>query len=206
MGTSSVGGFRNIKVRNLTVFDTYRSAIALELVDGGIMENIDIRNVQAKHTGNAIFIRRGNRGGGTGSMKNIYISDVIAEIPLLKPDQGYPIEGPPDHLQPGVDKMPKRPGHFHLYGHPFLPYNLVPSSIVGIPGFPVEGVTIENLRIQYGGRGDKNIAYIPLDKITTIPENITNYPEFSMFGELPSWGFYIRHANGVQFKNIQFNT
>ena len=205
MGTSSFGGFRNIKVRNVTVFDTYRSAIALELVDGGIMENIDIRNVQAKHTGNAIFIRRGNRGGGTGSMKNIYIRDVVAEIPLLKPDQGYPLEGPPDHLKPGEDKMPKRLGQFHIYGHPYLPYNLVPSSIVGIPGFPVEGVTIENVRIQYGGRADKNIAYIPLDKITTVPENISNYPEFSMFGELPSWGFYVRHANGVQFKNIQLS-
>ena len=29
LGTANIGGFRNIKVRNLTVFDTYRSAIAL---------------------------------------------------------------------------------------------------------------------------------------------------------------------------------
>ena len=35
LGTAGAGGFKNIKVRNLTVFDTYRSAIAIESVDGG---------------------------------------------------------------------------------------------------------------------------------------------------------------------------
>jgi len=47
-GTSNAGGFRNFKITNLTIFDTYRSAIALESVDGGFMDHIDIRNVIAK--------------------------------------------------------------------------------------------------------------------------------------------------------------
>jgi len=207
LGTSNSGGFRNIKVRNLTVFDTYRSAIALESVDGGFMENIDIQNVVAKNTGNAIFIRRGHRNktGEVGTLKGVYIANVKAEIPLYKPDQGYPIEGPPDHLRPGEDKMPKRPSHFHIYGHPFLPYNLVPSSIVGIPGYPVQDVKLENIEITYGGKASKEIAMIPLDKITSVPENEAGYPEFSMWGELPSWGFYIRHAEGIQMKNVKIN-
>jgi hypothetical protein len=204
LGTASVGGFKNIKVRNLTVFDTYRSAIALESVDGGILENIDIQYVVAKNTGNAIFIRRGhrNKDGKVGTLKGVYIAQVKAETPLFKPDQGYPIEGPPDHLNPGVDKMPKRPSHFHIYGHPFLPYNLIPSSITGIPGYPVQDVTLENIEISYGGMADKNVAWIPLNTITSIPENEANYPEFSMFGELPSWGFYVRHAEGLKMKNV----
>ena len=28
------------------------------------------------------------------------------------------------------------------------------------------------------------------------------YPEFSMFGELPAWGFYIRHVDGLTMKAI----
>jgi hypothetical protein len=48
----------------------------------------------------------------------------------------------------------------------------------------------------------KEIAWIPLSKIASIPENEANYPEFSMFGELPAWGFYIRHAEGVKLKNV----
>jgi hypothetical protein len=207
LGTANSGGFRNIKVQNLTVFDTYRSAIALESVDGGFLENIDIQNVVAKNTGNAIFIRRGHRNktGEVGTLKGVYIANVKAEIPLYKPDQGYPIEGPPDHLRPGEDKMPKRPSHFHIYGHPFLPYNLIPSSIVGIPGYPVQDVKLENIEITYGGRASKEIAMIPLDKITSVPENEAGYPEFSMWGELPSWGFYIRHAEGIQMKNVKIN-
>ena len=205
MGTASVGGFKNIKVRNLTVFDTYRSAIAIESVDGGVLENIDIRNVIAKNTGNAIFIRRGHRNvdGETGTLKGVYIANVKAEIPLYKPDQGYPIEGPPDHLRPGEDKMPKRPSHFHIYGHPFLPYNLIPSSIVGLPGYFVEDVTLEDIEISYGGMADKDIACIPLNNLSSVPENPAQYPEFSMFGELPSWGLYVRHAQQLVLKNIR---
>ncbi len=204
LGTAGVGGFKNVVVKNLIVFDTYRSAIALESVDGGILENIDIRNVVATNTGNAIFIRRGHRNvnGKVGTLKNVYIGNVKADIPLLKPDQGYPIEGPPDHLNPGLDKMPRRPFHYHIYGHPFLPYNLIPSSIVGIPGYPVEDITLENIDITYGGRADKNIAFISPENITKIPENKDRYPEFSMWGELPSWGFYLRHAQGISMKNI----
>lgn len=207
MGTAGTGGFKDIKVRNLTVFDTYRSAIALESVDGGFLENIDIQNVVAKNTGNAIFIRLGkrNKSGNTATLKGIYIANMKADIPLYKPDQGYPIEGPPDHLKPGEDKMPRRPGHFHIYGHPFLPYNLIPSSIVGLPGHPVKDVTLENIEITYGGRADKNIAFIPLNKITEIPENEAGYPEFSMWGELPAWGFYLRHAEGIKMKNVTIN-
>ena len=204
-GTANAGGFRNFKITNLTIFDTYRSAIALESVDGGFMDNIDIRNVNAKNTGNAIFIRRGHRNktGPVSTLKGIYIANVKVETPLLKPDQGYPIEGPPDHLRPGFDKMPVRPSHYHIYGHPFLPYNLIPSSIVGIPGYPVEDVTLENIEISYGGRASKDIAYIPLNKITSIDENVEGYPDFSMWGELPAWGLYMRHAEGIKIKNFK---
>lgn len=203
-GTANAGGFRNFKITNLTVFDTYRSAIALESVDGGFMDHIDIRNVIAKNTGNAIFIRRGHRNktGPVSTLQQVYIANVKAEVPLFKPDQGYPIEGPPDHLRPGFDKMPVRPSSYHIYGHPYLPYNLIPSSIVGMPGYPVQDVTLENIEISYGGRADKTIAHIPLSQVTSIPENEAGYPEFSMWGELPAWGLYMRHAEGITMKNV----
>ncbi len=30
------------------------------------------------------------------------------------------------------------------------------------------------------------------------------YPEFSQFKELPAWGIYIRHAEGIEFENVTF--
>jgi hypothetical protein len=35
-----------------------------------------------------------------------------------------------------------------------------------------------------------------------VPELTTNYPEFSMFRELPAWGIYIRHAKGINIENV----
>jgi hypothetical protein len=29
-----------------------------------------------------------------------------------------------------------------------------------------------------------------------------SYPEFSMFKELPAWGFYVRHTRGITFENV----
>jgi hypothetical protein len=181
LGTSSRGGFRHIRVRNLTVYDTYRSAIALETVDGAFLEDIDIRHVRARNTGNAIFIRLGHRSRGIGTVRGVRISDVVVEIPTGRPDAGYPFEGP------AVEE----------------PHNLMPSSIVGLPGHPVRDVVLDDVEIIYGGGGRKERAYVALDSLASVPEREKDYPEFSMFGELPAWGFYVRHAEGVVLRNVR---
>src|SRR5437773_5528432 len=74
-GTASLGGFRNIRLLNIKVFNTYRSAIALEAVDGGFIENVEADTLQALNTGNAIFMRIGERiNGKKGRLENVRIS------------------------------------------------------------------------------------------------------------------------------------
>jgi len=181
-GTASYGGFKNVTIKNIKIFDTFRSAIALESVDGGAIENINIQNINAVNTGNAIFIRLGRRDGKTpGIVKNILIKDVKVQVPFGRPDINYDMRGPE------VD-------FFH---NPF------PSSIVGLQGHDIENVVLENIEINYPGRASKGMAYVPLSRLSQVPENEKNYPEFSMFGELPAWGFYVRHASGLTFKNIK---
>jgi hypothetical protein len=63
-------------------------------------------------------------------------------------------------------------------------------------------VFLKNINITYGGGSSKDTAYMPLDFIKKVPEQPREYPEFSMFGELPAWGVYLRHTEGVYFKNI----
>ncbi|MEO6136457.1 MAG: glycosyl hydrolase family 28 protein [Ginsengibacter sp.] len=180
-GTASYGGFKNVTIRNIKIFDTFRSAIALECVDGGVIENIDIQNIEAINTGNAIFIRLGHRDGKTpGSVKNILIKNVKVQVPFGRADIAYDMRGP------DVD-------FFH---NPF------PSSISGLDGYPVENVVLENIEIKYPGRASKGMAYVPLSRLQQVPEKEKNYPEFDMFGELPSWAFYVRHAKGLTFKNV----
>jgi hypothetical protein len=185
LGTASFGGFKNIKVRNIYVYDTYRSAIALETVDGGLLQDIDIRNITAKNTGNAIFMRLGkrNKNAEPGQLHGVYIGNVKVEVPAGKPDAGYQTDGPPE---------------------PF-PHNVFPSSIVGIPGYPVKDITLENIEITYAGGAKKQRASFNADTLERVPERVSNYPEFSMFGELPVWGFYVRHADGIKMKNIKLS-
>ncbi|MEO6232710.1 MAG: glycosyl hydrolase family 28 protein [Ferruginibacter sp.] len=211
LGTGSIGGFKNITMSNIKVFDTYRSAIALEAVDGGFLENIDIRNVVATNTGNAILIRLGHRNKDDvfSTVKNIYIANVKVLIPEHKPDAGYETEGPllmypPDFkLVEGkyISVSPwnykeKMPG-VKLYGH-----NVFPSSITGLPDHAVENVMLENIEITYLTKADKNVNYFPLDSFNVITEATKDYPEFSMFGEVPVWGLYVRHVTGLTLKNI----
>ncbi len=178
LGTASVGGFRNIRVKGLDVYDTFRSAIALEGVDGGFLEDIQIDGVTARNVGNAFFIRRGERHGPAGPVRNISIKNMVAWIPDTKPDRGYETEGP------GIRE----------------PHNLMPSSIAGLPGHAVENVLLENIDLLFAGGGNKQRGWVEIEK---VPENPKSYPEFSMFGELPAWGLYIRHAKGVRLSNVR---
>ena len=80
-GTASLGGFKNIRILNNKVFDTNRSAIALEAVDGATIENIEVNGITGINIGNAIFLRAGARKGTRkGKVENISIENVNVEI------------------------------------------------------------------------------------------------------------------------------
>ena len=181
-GTASVGGFKNVVVENIKIYDTFRSAIAIECVDGGVLENILVSGIEADNTGNAIFIRLGHRNtdGKVGSLKNVTIRNVKVRVPFGRPDSNYDLRGP---------------------ALPFF-HNPFPSSVAGIPGHRIENVTLENIEVTHPGRANKGMAYMPLSRLKDVPEQEAEYPEFSMFRELPAWGFYVRHVDGLVFKNI----
>ena len=184
-GTVSRGGFKNIRIINNKVYDTHRSAITIQSVDGGEIENILVDNLEAVNTSNAIYLRTGIRwnNGKMGYLRNITLSNIKVEVPLGKADAGYSYEGPIEDL----------------------PRNTSPSGIVGIPDIPIENVILKNVEIIYPGGGNKNYAYrgTSPEELDSIPEMIDVYPEFSQFKELPSWGLFIRHAKGITLDNVR---
>jgi len=180
-GTASYGGFRNIRMINNKVFDTYRSVIALEAVDGGFLEDVTVNGVDAHNTGHPIFLRIGERvAGRKGRLQRIKISNVAVEIPAGKPDAGYDYEGP-------IEDMPR---------------NISPIVIAGLPGALISDVSLENVTVKYPGGGNPLFAKLGLDSLDSVPERPAAYPDFSMFRELPAWGAYIRHATGIRFRNV----
>jgi polygalacturonase len=159
-GTESNGGFKNITIDNC-VFD-YSRGLALESVDGALLEDVTISNITMRDISNCpIFLRLGSRmrgpsGPPVGELRRVKISNIVV-------------------------------------------YNAEPryaSLISGIPGHDIEDVTLQNIRIYYRGGGTKQQAALQ------PPEKETDYPEPAMFGEIPAYGFFIRHVRGLEMNNI----
>lgn len=185
-GTASKGGFRNFTIRKIKVYDTYRSVITFATVDGGVIENISVDSIRAYNIGNVMYLRIGDRwsDGNKPVMRNITISNIHAEVAASKPDSGYNYKGTLEHL----------------------PRNISPASIIGLPEYRIQNISLRNIVMHYPGGGDPDYAERGLtpEALNSIPEMRKSYPEFSQFKELPAWGMYIRHADHILFENITF--
>jgi polygalacturonase len=161
-GTESNGGFKNVTIANC-VFD-YSRGLAIESVDGGLIEDVAITNLAMRDIVNApIFVRLGNRARGpnsppVGVMKRVRISGVVAS---------------------NVDSA-----------HGIL--------VSGIPGHPVEDLRLNDIRIAYRGGGSTE------DAALEPPEKEEAYPEPDMFGRIPSYGLYVRHATSLRVHDVEF--
>ena len=160
LGTESNGGFRNIAISNC-VFD-YSRGLALETVDGAILEDLSISNITMRDTVDSpIFLRLGSRmrgpsaDGSPGQLRRVSISHVICS-----------------NADPA-------------YG----------CIITGIPGHDIEDVSLSDIRIQYRGG-------VHEEPTTQPAESETVYPDPPMFGPIPSYGFFIRHVNGIEVENV----
>ena len=160
-GTESNGGFKNIAISNCVFY--HCRGLALETVDGGILEDVTITNITMRDVTTApLFLRLGSRMRGpkdvpVGELRRINISDIM----VYDADPRYA------------------------------------SSISGIPGHDIEDVRLSNIRIFYRGGGTKEQAKLQ------PKEGAGDYPEPSMFGVTPSYGFYLRHIKGLDMDNVK---
>lgn len=165
LGTESNGGFENITLSNCAIYDTDLAGIALEMVDGGRLERVNISNITMQNVNGPIFIRLGNRARpfkaemakpGQGNLRNISISHVQA-----------------------------------------VGANRIGCSISGLPGAVVEHVSLSDIQIGFAGGGTEKDAARP------VPEHADKYPEYSMFGMLPAYGFFCRHARHLRLEDVR---
>ncbi|MBI5085214.1 MAG: hypothetical protein HZB13_11525 [Acidobacteria bacterium] len=165
LGTETNGGFEDIVFSNSTIYDTRLAGIALEMVDGGLMDRVAISNVTLRNTGAPLFVRLGDRArpfvdGGSrqppGRLRNVTISGVRAT-------------------------GGSRTG----------------CAISGIPGHPIENLTLRDIRLEFlGGGTDEDARRKPEEKADA-------YPEFKMFGTLPAYGLYCRHVRGLKLHDVE---
>lgn len=178
-GTESNGGYKNIVVNGCTVKNTRLSGIALEIADGGTLDGVIISDITMKNVGNPLFVvlcdrRRGPEELGIGSVRNIIISNILAN-------------GPYEPWEVCVDE---RTGETEQV----LPQPLT-SSVTGIPGHSIENITLSNITLYVPGGEDAPAT-------ETVPENPKAYPENMMYGKLPCYGIFFRHCKGLKLINV----
>ncbi len=184
LGTESVGGFKDILVNNCVIYDTRLAALAIEMVDGGTADRIQINNISANGAGGAIFIRLGNRARhhlalGSGGGKKFYFeeNEKLANVGMGKM-QNITIS---NFMCKGADT--------------------IACSITGIPGFEVQNITLRDIFISFEGEGAGAVRNV----IDEVPENESEYPEYKMFGKLPAYGIYTRHVRDISLDNVRLD-
>jgi len=72
--------------------------------------------------------------------------------------------------------------------------------IIGLPDSPVRDVVVENSSFEFIGGGDAAMAQ------AEVHNKRDGYPSCDAFGNLPSYGVYLRDAESVHFSEVVFKT
>jgi hypothetical protein len=174
-GTQSLGGFQNVSISNCACYECPLGGLKFLTVDGGELEDITVSNISMHNVSAPITIVLGNRGQDYG-FKKVERPGSVARL------RNVVVSGIRATVASRNDRW--RTGNTCL--------------IAGIPGHPVEGVMIDNVYMTYPGSGTLAEA-----QRSDVPEQEKAYPENTMFGVLPAYGFYLRHAKGVALHNVR---
>ncbi len=192
-----IDGSRRVRVVNSS-FNTGDDAICLK-ASYRDCEDIVISNNVISSLVNGIKMGTASNGG----FKNIALSNIVmheagAAFFIRLGDRGRAWMRPEHHAVGSLKNVLIN----NVVAQIYTPWDGRPlgSSISGLPGHPVEDVTLSNIRIV-------SLREQPRDQTlglgeAAIPENHHDYPEYSMFGSLPAYGLYARHVRGLTLNTV----
>jgi hypothetical protein len=85
-------------------------------------------------------------------------------------------------------------------GWPNSPHQgaLVTGNVFNGVTYPITNLAFVNAAVTFDG----GLNQVPAGPPEAMPNQ---YPESNMFGDLPAWGYYLRHVSGVTFTNCASN-
>ncbi len=192
-GTASFGGLKHVSISHCTIQKasadrirhlqknvkfidqpvTVISGIALESVDGAVIDHINISDVTMQDVQTPLFIVLGNRTARQAGGKNFYGTANI-------------------HNQPaGIIR------NIFIKNITATSHSKMASSITGFPGHYVEHIHLDNIVLHDRGGGTLAEANQPL------MENPGAYPENRMYGQVyPASGLFIRHVKDIVLNKV----
>ncbi len=167
-GTGTKGGCENIVFSNSTIHNTAESKLGERVISGICLEMVD-----------------------GGWLENVVITGICMQRTRT-----------PIFLRLGARKPPSGDSKSYMRGvmisDVYATEAVLTNSITGVPGMPVEDVTLSNIHVETQEPGKREWTQ------REIPEVPQAYPEARMFGRLPAYGMYVRHARGVRMHDVVF--
>jgi polygalacturonase len=169
-GTATKSGCENIVFSNSTIHNPKESKLGERVISGICLEMVD-----------------------GGWLENVVITGICMQRTRT-----------PIFLRLGARIPPRAGGSTYLRGvmisDVYATEAVLTSSITGLPGMPVEDVTLSNIHIETQEPGKLEWTQ------REIPEVPREYPEARMFGRLPAYGMYVRHARGIRMRDVVFKS
>jgi polygalacturonase len=179
MGTESGGGFRNITVANCTICSPRYSTV--------------IYGRQRGLAGVALEIVDG------GTLDRVAVSNLTIKgvtVPIFMRLGNRARTYGKDQPKPGVGTF----RNVVVSNIVATDCSAVGCAIAGLPGHRVENVALRNISLGFDGGGTREEAS------REIAERAASYPESTMFGTLPAYGFFCRHVEGLTLDNVRLQT
>ena len=206
-GTETNGGFEDILVENIDIRETRITGLAIESVDGAILDGITIRNVKMRNVNAPIFIHVGRRmrgpaGRPLGKIKNVTLENITAEGPY----EEYEIVSW-NYFSFKAGDTWQKPWVFGIAesfddttsGNTAESDWQMTSNICGLKESHLENITLKNVHLRLDG-GVKEYN-------RNVPEEAQDYPEVYVYGRiLPAKGIYFRHIDGLTLDNVTVET
>jgi polygalacturonase len=170
-GTATYGGFKDIAIHDAYVKDVKFAAMAVESRQGSDISGVAFDRIAFSDVGAAFFV-------------------YLAQQSTVHPAGDDPKLGSIDgvsftDISGSTASWPESPHQGSLItGHVFD----------GVT-YPIKNLAFTNVAVDFTGGFTGTPPGAP-------PEATPNqYPESRMFGDLPAWGYYLRHVDGVTFTN-----
>lgn len=203
LGTETNGGFKNITFENCEIYETRMAGVALESVDGAILDGIVVKNVTMRNVGTPFFVHlgkrlRGPQGTQIGAIKNISFENITATGPY-EPyrivEQNYT-----NYLLANDWHDPRIFGGGAGYSAEEKAEEWqISSTVCGLRGYPLENISFKDISLVLDG----GVKEYPKE----VPEETQSYPEVYVYGRiLPAKGIYFRYIDGLTIENFTVST
>lgn len=176
MGTDSTGGFINVTITNCSIISPRDSQV--------------IYGLQRGISGISLELVDGGRLERV-AISNVTIDGVSSPICLRLGNRAQPVT--PDAPKPPVGAV-RNLTFSHIIA---TRASRNGCPITGIPGHPIENLTLNNVRMEFEGGGTTE------DAARAIPELENAFPKSVMFGTLPAYGLWFRHVKNLRLLNVQ---